>query len=272
MDCQTVQNQILGLPDPRELSPVLRQHVQTCAACQEWARLAARLEGILEQISVPPPPGEKKETMLGELMAADPVILTMPAPAQRPGFGTVALQFLRTNATYVAGLAAAVLIVTGIAWMMWPGGPGPEMAQKSHKYPLLEKTARRNVELARADTPAKRLDVLFGWADDIATEGRGMAHLASGEELKQVAGWYEDVVKSDRGLVGQTVALQGQPTVPLNEKKQQLESLARKLGDEADRTEKMVGEARQDAQPALKRIAAAAREGKQKLQAAAEGK
>jgi hypothetical protein len=270
MDCQTVQNQILGLPDPRELSPVLRQHVQTCPACQEWARRAARLEWILEQIPVPPAPGQKKEMMLGELMAADPVIATMPVPARRPGLGTEVLRFLRTNATYVGGLAAAVLVVVGIAWMLWPSGPGPDMAKKPQKHPLLEKLARYDVAMARADTTAKKLDVLDGMADVIANEARGMSLIASEAELKQMAGWYEDVVK--KGMIARAGELQNQPTVPLAEKKEKLESLAGKLRAEAAETEKKLAESRQDAQPALKRIAEAAREGETALLKAVGGK
>ena len=43
----------------------------------------------------------------------------MATPATRPGFGLVAGRFLRRNASYVAGLAAAVLIAFGAYWM-WP--------------------------------------------------------------------------------------------------------------------------------------------------------
>jgi len=273
MDCRSVQNQILGLPDPRELSPVLRQHVLTCKGCREWAQLAARLEGVLEQLPVPAAPGEKKETMLGDLMAAEPVIQTMPEPAARPGFGTTVLQFLRTNATYVGGLAAAVLVVVGIVRTMWPGTPTPKPEMvKTHKHPLLEKLAREDVAMARADTPAKKLEVLNRMAAIIANDqdgARGMAHIASGAELKQMAGWYESVVKS--GMMKRAEDLQGQPTVPLAEKKKLLEALAGKLGAEAAETEKMAAEARQDARQALERIAGAAREGEKALRDAAAG-
>ena len=49
MNCQAVQNKIIDLPDPRQLPPALLAHVVGCAACQTWARQAARLN-VLESI------------------------------------------------------------------------------------------------------------------------------------------------------------------------------------------------------------------------------
>ena len=266
MNCQAVQNQILALPDPRELPPALRAHVLGCAACQAWARQAARLEGLLEQLPVPPAPAEKKESLLGELMAADPVIRPMATPATRPGYGLVAANVLRRNATYVGGLAAAVLVAVGI-YSVWPTKTHTAAPQLVHKHPLLEKLVARDVALARAGTTTKKLEELNGMADDIATDTRGMARLASGAELKQMAGWYEKVVIE--GMVPQAQKL---PTeMPTAEKTRLLDALAAKLDADAVEAEKVARESPPDAQPALKRMADAAREGKTKLRAAAPG-
>jgi hypothetical protein len=265
MNCQAVQNQILHLPDPRELSAALREHVRGCAACQAWARQAARLEGILEHLPVPPAPGEKKEAMIGDLMSADPVILPMATPATRPGFGLVAVRLLRRNLTYVGGLAAAVMVAVA-AVALWPKSttqPKPEVVWKD---PFAEKLVARDVALARADNPAKRIDALNGMADDIATEARGMARLASGAELRQMAGWYEKVVKD--GLVRQAETL---PVMGAPEKAKLLEPIAARLDADAAEAERLSREAPQDAQPALKRMADAAREGGKSLRDAARG-
>lgn len=257
MNCQAVQNQIIALPDSRQLPAALRDHVVGCGACQAWARRAARLEGLLAQLPVPPAPAEKKEAMIGDLMAAEPVIRPMAVPATRPGFATVAGRFLRRNATYAGGLAAAVLVTVGVGWYMSrPAAVKPELVE-TQKHPLLEKMVARNVAMARAESPAQRLDVLGGMADEIAGEARGVARVASPAELKDLAHWYDTVVKS--GLVKQAKEL------PLSmnaaEKRRLLDPLAARLSADAAAAEKLAGEAPPDAQPTLKRMADTARDG-----------
>ncbi len=260
MNCATAQNQIIALPDPRQLSVALRDHVLSCDACRAWASQAARLEALLTQLSVPPAPAEKKEAMIGDLMSADPVIQPMPTPAARPSFATVAGRFLRQNATYVGGLAAAVLVAVGVAWYMnRPVQVTPEFVERQD-HPLLKKMVARNVEMARAETPAKRLEVLGGMADEIAGETRGVARVASPAELIELANWYDKVVKD--GLVKQSKDLKDS-SAP--ERKRLLDPLAAKLNADADAAEKLAGEAPPDAQPTLKRMADTAREGAREL-------
>ncbi|MBN9120587.1 MAG: hypothetical protein J0I06_15780 [Planctomycetes bacterium] len=260
MNCQAVQNQILNLPDPRELTPALREHVLTCSACQAWARGAARLESLLERLPIPPAPGAKKEALLGELMQADPVIRPMAAPATRPGFGLVAVRFLRRNASVVGGLAAAVLVAVGVYWL-WPR-PQPETVKTPppERHPLLQKIVAGNTAMARANTTTRRLEILGGMADDIATDTRGMARIANGAELRQMAGWYDDVVKD--GMVKQIDRLND---VPEADKKKLLNGLADKLAADAAAADRLSGEVPQDAQPALQRMAATARAGEHAL-------
>jgi hypothetical protein len=269
MNCQAVQNQMLGLPDPRELSPALRAHVRACPACRVWARRAARLEAILERLPAPAAPGEKKEEMLGELMMAEPVIRPMVVPATRPGVGVLAARYLRRNAAYVGGLAAAVLIAVGVS-ALWPGTPvAPPREAAQVQDPLLRKITAHEAALSRADTPAKRLDALGGLADVIATDTRGLAMLASGPELRRMAGWYEEVVSS--ALVPQARELQRQLVPAPAEKVQLLDGLAAKLNADAAEAERVAGNAPPDAQPALKRLADAARDGEKALRDAARG-
>jgi hypothetical protein len=266
MNCAAVQNQVLMQADPRQLPAALREHVAACAGCLEWARQAARLEAVLERLPAPPAPEQKKEAMLGELMQAEPVI----RPATHPGFGSVAAQFLKRNAAYVGGLAAAVLVAAGAVWLF--SGPRtprqPEMV-KTEKYPLLDKMVKRDAELARASTAAKRLELLGGMAEDISAETRGMARIAPGSDLKQMAGWYEKTVKE--GLVRQAGNSRLEREMTAAERAKLLESLAAKLDADAAAAEALSRESPPDAQPALKRMAEAAREGKDSLRAAARG-
>ncbi|AMV23165.1 hypothetical protein VT84_02055 [Gemmata sp. SH-PL17] len=268
MNCQVVQNQILDLPNPRELTAVMLAHVAECAACQAWAQRAARLESLIEQLPVPPAPAEKKEALIGELLAADPVIRPMVVPASRPGLATIAGQFLLRNATYVGGLAAAVLVVVGIAWYANKPGPHVVVATPEERHPLVEKLVARDIALARAETPAKRLEALGGMADDLASETRGMARIASSAELKELARQYDRVVKD--GMVRRAQELPA--LMPRSEKQKLLDTLATKLETDASEADKLSREAPQDAQPTLKRIADTAREGARELALAREGK
>jgi hypothetical protein len=266
MNCQAVQNQILMLSDPRELSSALREHVLTCEACQTWARHAARLEAILEHLPAPPAPEQKKEAMIGDLMQVDPVIHTMPTPAARPSYGLVAVRFLRRHAAYVGGLAAAVLVAVGIYWIGRPSPVQPEVV-RPERYPLTEKLVARDVALARAKTPAERLQIFNSMAEDISTETRGMALLASDAELRQMAGWYEKAVKS--GMVAQASNLPD--TMDPAEKTKLLDSYAAKLNADAAAAESLSPKAPPAAQPALKQMADSAREGEKKLRETARG-
>jgi hypothetical protein len=267
MNCDAVRNLILALPDPRELTPALREHTRGCAACAGFARRAAQLETVLAALPVPAAPVGKKADLLDDLTRPEPLILPMPAPAQRPGAAERAARFLRRNAGAVAGLAAAALVAVGGFWMAVRPKPLPEEVAKVHKHPLLEKMVARDVQLARADTAAKKLEVLGGMAEELAGETRGMARLAPGAELRQMAGWYEKVVRD--GLVPQSAKLP--PHVPAATKAELLNGLAAKLDADAAAADRLTGEAPQDAHPALKRVADAARDGGNKLRAAARG-
>jgi hypothetical protein len=272
MNCQAIQNQILTLPDPRALPAPLREHIRACPACRAWARRAARLESILEQLPAPASLGEKKEALIGDLMAADPVILPMVVPAYRPGAGVVALRFLRSHAAAVGALAAAVLVAVA-AIRFWPEPAAVSVAAvPTQKDPLLEKIVAGNAALARADSPARKLEELGKMTDIVAAKTREMARIASGTELKGMAGWYEVYVRD--GIVPRAKDLQSQPqAMQPSEKSKLLESLAAQLGADATAADNLAKESPQDTQPALRRLADAAREGEKSLRAAArEGK
>ncbi|HSQ56883.1 MAG TPA: hypothetical protein VLM40_14165, partial [Gemmata sp.] len=189
MNCQAVQNRILALPDPRQIPDPLRDHVLSCAACRTWAEQAARLEILLERLPVPPAPADKKSDLIEDL-TRDPFALPMPA-RREPAFAGPS--FFRRNATLIGSLAAAVLVAVG-AWIAFSGNGPPTIAsQSTPKNPLLEKVARGDVELAKAGTPSKRLDVLAGLANDLSEEARGLARIANPDDLKDDAQWYERV-------------------------------------------------------------------------------
>jgi hypothetical protein len=263
MNCQAIQNKILALPDPRRVPDSLRDHVAECAACRVWAEQAGRLESLLERLPVPPPPADKKAATIDELHRAP--ALAEPAVATREERLSPFRRFLNENATLVGGLAAAVVVAVA-AWSFYPKtGPQPEMA-RTPEYPLLKNVTQRQVALANADTPTKKLRALGGLADDLSAEARGLARVASADELQDIARWY--------GQVKDSLVTQAQNIPPLGmdpvEKKGEFEALAKKMGQTAAEVEKVAAEVSPDAKPALDRIVGMARDGEKKFQALAE--
>lgn len=264
MNCQAVQNKILALPDPRAVPDTLREHLDGCPACVGFWKQAGRLEHLLERLPVPPPPADKKATLLDELTSAGPVIKSIPrpAPAGRP---VVSRQVL----TYVGGLAAAVLVATGL-WFAVRPGPKPETAQQpAPRHPLLDKVVQRNVALSRARQPEQRLEILGGLADDLAADTRGLARAANREELDELAAWYKRVVTD--GIVRQAENLPPNHLTP-DQRKALLNGLAARLAETGAEADKAANEVPPESKPALKRIADTARDGQRRLtQLAREG-
>ena len=148
MNCQAVQNKILALPDPRHVPDPLRAHVAGCAACRAWAEQAARLEGLLERLPVPPALAGKK-TALVEDLTRRPAAEPLATPARREA-ASPWREFLRRNGTLVGGLAAAILVAFG-AWRLYPkNDPKPELVKSTPEHPLLKKVVQWDVALAKA--------------------------------------------------------------------------------------------------------------------------
>ncbi|MBA4191854.1 MAG: hypothetical protein C0467_28070 [Planctomycetaceae bacterium] len=256
MNCQTVQNKILTLPDPRHVPAALRAHVEGCGACRVWAELAGRLENLIQRLPTPAAPSNKKAALIAKLRH-EPASIELAA--ERPH---AFREFLRHNASLVGGLAAAVLVAVG-AWAMLGKNTKQDVEFATPKDPFLEKMVQRDVALAKANGPAQKLQVLGGLADDLSAEARGLARLANQDELKDVARWYDRVVTD--GLVRQAEAMNVNAMTPA-ERKAQLTELARKLGATADEVKKAAGEVPPDAKPILERIVDTARFGQKKLQ------
>jgi len=264
MTCQTVQNKILALADPRFIPDPLREHVAGCAACQAWASQAARLEGLLERLPAPPAPADKKAALVSHLTHGEPII-TLPLARSAAPREFHAIEFLRCHATLIGGLAAAILVALG-AWALFPrSGPKPETASIPDD-PFLRKMVQRDLALAKADTPAKRLQALGGLADDLSAQARNLARVASPDELRELADWYHKVVKD--ALVKQAETMQG-VTLPPAEAKSRAETfnaLTKQLGDAANETDKLLGSVPPESKPALRKIVAAARDGQKTIE------
>jgi hypothetical protein len=256
MNCQTFQNRVLSLTDPRELPGPLGEHASACAACSAWWRTAAKLEGLLAVLPVPPAPSDKKSELLEEL--AGPVI--RPLPAFAPKRGLWSIPAVRT----FSGIAASVAILVG-GWMMLRPGPGtPSAEAKPSTDPFLERIVQRDLALAQARTADQRLDVLGSLADDLSTEARSLSKIANPEELRDLSGMFQKVV--NEGMVEQARRMPEHSLSPV-QKKELYNRLAVKLKDAGRHADDAAKESPPHAQPALKTISDTARDGQAKLKA-----
>jgi hypothetical protein len=177
--------------------------------------------------------------------------------------------FFQRNATLVGGLAAALLLAAG-AWWAFSGGNGSAPVAAAHRNnPFLGKIVQRNIELAKAETPAKKLQILGWLAADISDEARSLSRAASPEQLQDIARLFDNTVKD--GIVKQAEKLSPQALTP-KELKDEFGALATKLAGVATETEKMLNEVSPEAKPALQRIVDRARDGQKKLAELARAK
>lgn len=264
MNCQAVQNKILALPDPRHVTEALRDHLVGCIGCREWARQVARLEGLLTQLPVPPAPADKKDELIEQLTRPEPLIIHPVTVPVREGYAPRVGRFLQRNASVVGSLAAALLVALGGWWLLTHNGTRPGTPTATPKDPFVEKLVQRDIALAKATTAEQKLQVLGGLADDLASQTRTLARVANPNDLQELAGLFEKVVKN--GLENQVANLPVHNPAAVKQKQELCSALARQLGDMAAEAEKMTGEVPPEAKPALQKIADSAREGQKKFQ------
>jgi hypothetical protein len=264
MNCQAIQNKILNLPDTRVIPDALRNHVAGCEACRTWAEQAARLESLLEQLPVPPAPGNKKAELVDQLLHGNSAILGPLALPHRGSSTDSIWRFLDQNKVLIGGLAAAVLVVLGGWWLFT--GPAtttlPPVA--AAKDPFLEKMVRWDVDLAKAETPLKRLAILGSMADGLSNQTRSLARVANAKELGDLARWFDKVVKDGVVKQAEKMPFDTLTLVERADRKEQFNSLAEHLAETATQAENLT-EVPQDARPTLQKIAKSAREGEEKL-------
>ena len=263
MTCQTIQNRVLALPDPRQLPENLREHIAGCPGCQAWWKQAVRLDRLLEQLPAPPAPADKKAAMLDELAAAGPVIRSIPAVERGTGRSVFVKLLAVPGVRYAAGLAAAVLIAVG-GWMAFRPTKQPEVAVPSPRDPFLDKIVKRNVALAQTKAPDERMVALAGLADDLSAETRGLARIADQDDLRELSGLFQKVVND--GIVRQAERLPPHALTP-TQKQALLEKLSTTLDGARQQADQAARESPPHAQPALRTISDTARDGQTKLKA-----
>src|SRR5262249_50657281 len=155
-------------------------------------------------------------------------------------------------------------------WQVLPRPGDKPVARASPTHPLMEKLVKRHNAVAQARTPEQKLELLEGMADDLSSETRGLARVASEDELKSLAGWYERVVGG--GIVKLAAVRPAHALTPAerNARAELLNRLAGQLATVAQKTEEIAREVPPNRQRVLEGIVNTARSGQTKLRQLAD--
>ena len=260
MKCETLQNRLLAVADPRRLPDDVRAHVTECQACRVFHAKLVRLEGLLVAVPVPVST-DAKAALLDQVAAPGPIITRIPTVPRRDSSATIRALVAKTGRwKYVAGLAAGVMLAVCV-WLAGGNRQPAATAQAAVPHQLLKSEVGRIVALRNAEKPGDRALVLADLAADLRGEARALYLAAQDAEMKKLAGLYEKTVSE--GVVKQVDGLG--PLTPVAERAALVRRLDDKLAaDEAEATV-LAAHAPPQSIEGLTRIAKAARAGREAL-------
>lgn len=235
MNCRTARQHLLTARRVRTRDAELDAHLDACPDCAAVSAAVRLLDDSTVALPVPRPPRSLRAALLAEFdprLAPPPTlppVVPRVSPSERTPMPTAALvlpaevdptppalvtPFRRRwshRTGLVAGLAASVVgaLVGGTVLYRAARDRGPVAAvvAAGPADPLVAKLVDRNVALATAETPARRLDNLLQLAGHLHAETRAVAQVADGEEMSALAGMYERVIRD--GVVAQARELAG---------------------------------------------------------------
>jgi hypothetical protein len=169
---------------------------------------------------------------------------------KRPSFGHLAAKF------WPAGLVAATLLIGTIAWLSLRGDKQP-VTNNLPPDPMLDNLVKLNVELAKTQTPAERVEVLAKVADELSQEMRDIARAdPKGDEMQALLDMYRKVIVN--GLVAQAEQMKSlEPDV----REKALKGVVDRLAKAGQKAEQMAAESPEHSADRLRQAAALAREG-----------
>jgi hypothetical protein len=265
MTCDIAQNRLLALP-PNGMPDDLRAHLSACELCRRFQARAIQLDAELAALPAPAADAAKA-ACLEALLAAGPVITSVPiVPSVRAGRRWPPLVH-RVPLVPTVGLAAAVLLAVGLWLNRGPKPPQVDVAV-GPRHELLHQIVTLDTKLACVSTPQERIPLLTEMALALTNETGGVYKAAkTTDEMRSLAGMFEQVVRD--GIVKQAGRLN--PLDPVAQRHQVLTEAADALAAAARDAATMAGSAPPQVKGDLERIARAAEEGRRQLLHLREG-
>lgn len=250
MKCRQALQRMLATSGRRKLSPEVLAHVQGCRRCQRFKARLGVIDRAIPQLPVPDSQAAKADLI--QQILAQPT--TTVSPSWRVRFGIT----WQRSVIAAAALVLFVLLVSGVF----------NRERRPNQPPMppddfLAEMVERNVSLATAATPQKRVEELAILADRLEARTRNVARVASADDLNDLADLYSLVVQSDKGLVKRAGAVA--EDLPAADKVKLIDPIAERLLRASQEAERMSGEVPPAAVASMKKIAATARQASQTL-------
>jgi hypothetical protein len=250
MNCDVSQRRLLALPEPADLPPALREHLEVCPHCQEMQRRLVQVERNAPLLPVP------ASTARAEFLE------------RFRGEGTVAEKFvfhLRELKRWqvLSGAIAAGLLMFFAAWMVAPQETPSAKRQVKNSPPdkFVATLVSRTSQLSVAESARDQVTSLADLAGDLLGQSQPLVWYGNDKEgkesLKDLADWYGQVVRMNVVRAGDLKPEQRKPV---------LEPIIRQLAQASDDAEQLARETNAgSADHPLFTIAFAARNGKDQL-------
>ena len=276
MNCATTRSRILALADPSSLPEPLLTHLDGCAACSTWHRLAVQVERVVANLPVPVSEGNGKRRLLSKFQDSPAPVATRkktPSRTAKPGkiieISPAAKAAIRPAKPrqplgerlarlWPAGLVAAAILVGAVSWAIYKSkskdttvasNPGPD--------PMLREVVAAKVKLDTAHSAADRVEVLSTLADTLHDEARALSKVTPGDNMAALARMYEQVVRD--GLVPQARAMSAE------ERRTKLPAFKEKLVKAEQEANRLAAEAPVGSDRPLKEMAETAKSGRIEL-------
>jgi hypothetical protein len=266
MNCNVAKRRLMSGTNPDRVSAEIRAHLAECEACGDWHNHLVQLERHVPFVPIPPSKGKARllRQLLKELVPADTQDATAAATVSVAAAQTVSqlprCGLTRSRAT-AAGLAAAVLVVVLVGWLVHARrlASAALLSHAPSADALPASLLQRDQRLAGAGTPSERLEILADLAEDLREQTQMLASSATGDQLTALAELYEQVVRE--GILKQAQSL------PAADRPRVLGPIAERLDHAASQIEQMSHGVPPEYSKPLQTIAAAAQDGYSGLRA-----
>lgn len=267
MNCRSAQNQLLILEEPGRPSAEVQEHLEDCDSCRQWQERLLHVERHVPWLPVPA--SQNRDAMIrqfleGNSRPANGTGADRPVPPPILSLENARAPLARLIPRYrlyaaLAVAAALFLLVFDGLMLLKPDQAATRGKKGPGQDAFLASLLDRNLRLAKARTPRKRLEALVDLADDLQGHARRLIRGAEVEDLQELAQLFEQVV--DEGIIRGAVVL------PADQRPEVLPAAADRLARAGHDAGRLAQEAPDGSAGALRVIAAAAQHGGERLRA-----